>query len=639
MKKIRWNRIIMLMLLMQLLVLPAFAEQEQVSTPEEAAQSTGTIDEMWVPLRFSGFVYPGEYETDILYSDRYFLEDARVYNHRLAQLSMATAVASFRWDFDDDPQSFQYIDRFLRQMEFTDVSLSDYEKHPSLYTIASCIARKEIVTEEDSFTLVAVAVCGGNYTVEWASNLTVGTGERHEGFNTAAELVENRIMGYLAREGLIGKKVKLWISGFSRAAAVANITAADITSMNLIPASDIFSYNFATPRTTRGDAGNYENIFNIIGKQDPVPRFTPADWGFVRYGRDLYTPSQETDADYIEREARVEVVFEDLIEAEWWNNPGSDLDLRLFYEYMVQAFPTQEDFARIIQDSLASLVEDKSLTNIMRQLHNILSNPETTEEQKEHIRSFMTYVVGMAAGDMLKSGEQALDWRPGALISGNAVHEHCLEVYLSWMLSSDDPDEIFTESPDWLRIYTKGLGEYVVMDRDSGTLIGIWSYEDRSFDMMERAVPEFSLEKADLRDFYYITEDKNHEEVLILPCDGNYDVWFCSKKEQKLSNTVSWFPSFQEREVRIATASIPAKEEAVLLLNTREVQRQMKEKGEEHLSADDLSTFLQLEPRNRLGKVVLTIAIAGPGVVLVLLVLAVVLIVRHKRRKKAAESR
>ena len=59
MKKIRWNRIIMLMLLMQLLVLPAFAEQEHVSTPEEAAQSTGTIDEMWVPLRFSGFVYHG----------------------------------------------------------------------------------------------------------------------------------------------------------------------------------------------------------------------------------------------------------------------------------------------------------------------------------------------------------------------------------------------------------------------------------------------------------------------------------------------------------------------------------------------------------------------------------------------------
>ncbi len=49
----------MLMLLVQLLVLPAFAEQEQGSTPEEAAQSTGTIDEIWVSLRFSGFVYPG----------------------------------------------------------------------------------------------------------------------------------------------------------------------------------------------------------------------------------------------------------------------------------------------------------------------------------------------------------------------------------------------------------------------------------------------------------------------------------------------------------------------------------------------------------------------------------------------------
>ena len=56
----------------------------------------------------------------------------------------------------------------------------------------------------------------GNYSTEWASNLTVGTGDRHKGFDTAAELVENRVLGYLAREKLLDKNIKLWVSGFSR---------------------------------------------------------------------------------------------------------------------------------------------------------------------------------------------------------------------------------------------------------------------------------------------------------------------------------------------------------------------------------------------------------------------------------------
>ena len=203
-------------------------------------------------LRYSGFVYPGEYETEIPYSDRWFLQDATEYSHPLARLSMGVAVASFRWDFADDPESYADIARFFRDMGFDHISLSDYDKHPSLFTIASCIASKKIETEEESFTLVAVAVCGGNYSSEWASNLTVGDGERHMGFDTAAELVEDRVAGYLAREKLLDQDIKLWISGFSRAAAVANIVGADLTDMAFYPAEDVFVYTFATPRVTRG---------------------------------------------------------------------------------------------------------------------------------------------------------------------------------------------------------------------------------------------------------------------------------------------------------------------------------------------------------------------------------------------------
>ena len=206
MKKHSALALLFLMLLM--VFLPAAALAEGTEKGEEL-----------LTLRYSGFVFPGEYETEIPFSDRYFLQDATQYSHPLARLSMGVSVASFRWDFMDDPESYADIARFFRQMGFDRISLSDYDKRPSLFTIASCIASKEIITDEEQFTLVAVAVCGGNYSAEWASNLTVGDGERHEGFDTAAELVEDRVMGYLARQKLLDRNIKLWISGFSRAAS------------------------------------------------------------------------------------------------------------------------------------------------------------------------------------------------------------------------------------------------------------------------------------------------------------------------------------------------------------------------------------------------------------------------------------
>ena len=79
--------------------------------------------------------------------------------------------------------------------------------------ISSCIAQREIETGEEPFTLIAVAVCGGNYSGEWESNVTVGEADRHQGFSDAAELVENRILGYIARQKLSDQKIKIWISG------------------------------------------------------------------------------------------------------------------------------------------------------------------------------------------------------------------------------------------------------------------------------------------------------------------------------------------------------------------------------------------------------------------------------------------
>ena len=623
----------LLSLLLLLQVLPVLAHAEQTENDEEL-----------LTLRYSGFVYPGEYETEIPYSDRYFLQDATRYSHPLARLSMGVSVASFRWDFADDPESYADIARFFRQMGFDRISLSDYDKRPSLFTIASCIASKEIVAGEEPFTLVAVAVCGGNYSAEWASNLTVGTGERHMGFDTAAKLVEDRVTGYLARQKLLGKNIKLWVSGFSRAAAVANIVGADLTDMELCPARDLFVYTFATPRVTSGDTGNYRNIFNIIGKQDPIPRFSPGDWGFARYGRELYTPSQETDSDYFERASRAAVKFKELIGREWWNNPGSNLDLRLLYDHFIDAFANQEDYVQVMQEPLASLVENKSLPNLIRQFGRILSNPDSSGERNRAVRAFLKYLLGMAAGDAIELGEQSVMWQTGALASGNAVHEHCLEVYLAWLLSSEDPAEIYTESKDWLRIFLVGRGEFLVTDRSSGELVCTWIPIEDSLAVMSDALPGIrAAEDMENYEFYCASDEETAEQVLLLPCDRDYDLWFVPRGDQTISGRAAWFPSFLEKDVFFRELTASASEGKVIhLLNVGALTAELSNTGDHEkspASPKEEAELLQFKEGKALGDRVLLAALLAAVLFVCLLVLLLWLLIRGVlRRGRAARA-
>ena len=630
-KRIKSAGMAIFSILFLLQLLPVFAHAEQMEGSEEL-----------LTLRYSGFVYPGEYETEIPFSDDFFFQDAAQYSHSLARLSLGVSIASFRWDFQDDPESYEDIARFYQQMGFGHISLSDYEKHPSLFTIASCIASKEIVTENESFTLVAVAVCGGNYSAEWASNLTVGKGERHEGFETAAELVENRVLGYLAREKLLDKKIKLWISGFSRAAGVANIVGADLTDMELCPASDIFVYTFATPRVTRGNTGNYINIFNIIGKQDPIPRFSPGDWGFARYGRELYTPSQETDRDYPERAARAAAIFETLIGREWWNNPGSNLDLRLLYDYFIEALPEQDDYVQVMQGPLTSLVDDKSFGNIVRQLWAIINNREISKTQSGAVRNFMKYLLGMAVGDAMEVGEQSASWMKGALTSGNAVHEHCLEVYLAWLLSSDDPAEIYTENESWIRLHTVGRGEYIVTEHESGELIEAWVAEETALEKMSAVLPDIVPdEEYGKYDFYYAWDDETFEQVLILPCDRNYDVWFISETDQSIPVTAAWFPSFLKKDVYFREQTLSVSEgETRCVLNTGELVAELsgKENNRSSITPNEETELLQFKEGKALGSKVMIAALAAAVGILCLVVLLLWLLIRGIRKRKQREA-
>lgn len=75
----------------------------------------------------------------------------------------------------------------------------------------------------DGSTLIAVAIRGGIYGAEWASNADIGTGkdtqEIHHGFYLSAQKAISFLNDYIKQNGISGD-VKLWIAGFSRAGGV-----------------------------------------------------------------------------------------------------------------------------------------------------------------------------------------------------------------------------------------------------------------------------------------------------------------------------------------------------------------------------------------------------------------------------------
>ena len=248
------------------------------------------------------------------YSDNLFSGSSYNYKHDLARLSIGMATAAF--SSKDSDENFYDNAKLLRasnilnayaKLGFTDSQLFDYEipLSDASNKVAFSIAQKNIFVDNEAFTLIAVVTRGGGYGAEWGSNFNMGDGAFHEGFNGAAQKVTAEAVNYIVtnqNNGKISSKIKLWITGYSRGGAVANLASARLGTMagnNLIniDRKNIFTYTFATPKGVRNiedpREGEYGNIFNIISPSDLVPTVALSHdgWNFDRYGVDKFLPN------------------------------------------------------------------------------------------------------------------------------------------------------------------------------------------------------------------------------------------------------------------------------------------------------------------------------------------------------------
>ena len=506
--------------------LSSLAEGSDPSYDEGSKTVTATFDVVTI----------GESRTwDFEYNDEWFSRPATVYNHKLARVSFGVAISTSRPSFDeaaaDDPSL--HIKDFLGQMGFKDLRSDDYDKNPSIYTISTVMGYKVMHDELGPYIMLAVGVCGGGYRNEWLSNVTVGDGVLHEGFNAAASLIYDRIHGYIASHHLYGQRFKAWVSGYSRAAAVSNILGTKLVDDDLFEEKDVFCYTFATPRTTRDvKRGEYKNIFNICGKMDPVTQVPFADWGYGRFGTTLYTPSQETDSNYLELATEADKAYQKAEGLNFWNNVEWDTKLRLLLNYLIKLCPTAEVYSAQMQKNIVNILADKSISNIMTQLMEIAENKELiNEENQDEANSLLTFLSYTIYNYFTQSDIDAKYRNEKASAMANLVHEHMPDVYLAWLYASDDPTKLYSENMNYLRIVVAGNADVAVYGgEDHGTLI-------KAMDSHGKELAEFSKDGTATdtsTNGSIFMGRKRSSTIILLPQDEEYLLAITSNRDQKV---------------------------------------------------------------------------------------------------------
>lgn len=258
----------------------------------------------------------GEGTFETYYNDSFFHSSNDEYNSDIALASHAMALATFNGD-EDYSQRSRYLRDLWKKEGFEKISMNkSFYERPGTDTIGFGIASKKIQLLGGYFTLIAIAVRGGNYEGEWTSNVTVGTEGDCKGFSEASQQVIEGLSEFIHDYKIKGH-IKIWISGYSRAAITSNLTAGNILNnldnpdylSNKVTFSenDIYAYCFEPPLGAYTSIENahsslYKGIHNFLNYNDLVPLVAPHEWGFTRYGTDHYYPDRLTDIYFDESE-------------------------------------------------------------------------------------------------------------------------------------------------------------------------------------------------------------------------------------------------------------------------------------------------------------------------------------------------
>ena len=176
--------------------------------------------------------------TQFYYTDDYFKQSSYItqrqglsYNSSLATMSLNLELSAW-----GSPTQANYLFKsnnvkdLLNKLDFKEFEANDdFKFKPTKDSIGAVLANKKLKVDQEDYTLLALAIRGGGYESEWASNVTLGTSGQHQGFDKASQDVLTFLDSYVIKHKIQGK-IKLWLTGYSRAAATANLVAGSLNN-------------------------------------------------------------------------------------------------------------------------------------------------------------------------------------------------------------------------------------------------------------------------------------------------------------------------------------------------------------------------------------------------------------------------
>ena len=358
--------------------------------------------------------------TQFYYTDDYFKQSSYTtqrqglsYNPSLATMSLNLELSAW-----GSPTQANYLFKsnnvkdLLNKLDFKEFEANDdFKFKPTKDSIGAVLANKKLKVDQEDYTLLALAIRGGGYESEWASNVTLGTSGQHQGFDKASQDVLTFLDSYVIKHKIQGK-IKLWLTGYSRAAATANLVAGSLNNGRKMPQvtlspADMYAFCFEPPAGTLDtfDAkkDKHHNVVNIVNLNDIVTKVAPnaENFEFVRYGEDTTLPTKEDVGDTQYNLLRDRMLRE-LEQIESLN------------DYLLDDFK----WKKISLTNKSLIVNDTSKDDVLNDYLKTFINTFATEElmnrayyvrhHQEDLRTIMTAVLGNTSNKRMVYGTEVL---------------------------------------------------------------------------------------------------------------------------------------------------------------------------------------------------------------------------------------
>lgn len=483
------------------------------------------------------------------YDESWFFNSSYNYQHDLTRMSLRVAMAAGDIRVADGKAGADGaapLKKLMGDLGFTYSEKFSHYPIPEYDSIGYGIGSKTITSlSGDQSTLVMVAVRGSGYGAEWGGNFRIGSGTDHQGFQIAANQVVQGIKDYIDANNF-QSEIKIWISGYSRAAATVNLVAKllvdnqyfDTSSTpgtvkpyipNFSP-SNLYAFCFECPQnTTAGNTNNqqYRNIVNIVNPIDIVPKVAMSAWGFRRYGTTYYLPSAESSSQYSALKSRMATEYKKILN---YFEFGTGNQLILNSEFLQEANAQASIFDRFVNNLAVQAQDRVHYKNVYQQtIMDTAVKAMVSGSQADLnlgnaflcIAEILPNLDRMVSSDLIQSMKHL----------GPA---HYMELCLAWL---DAVDTIAPGTYNTCRkVFINCPVDVLVYDSEQNLVAKIIDDEAQS---IENGVPVYL--------------DNNGQKVIILPTDGEYDIQVSATGDGTMTYTVTEYDIETSQSQRVVS--------------------------------------------------------------------------------------